>query len=197
MKERLKRIEDELNMFTELKQLCDDEKVEKFSFQCTRLMTCISHRLRQIRNVELDHRKVYANLMKNPASSDLVKPFFRSQIYRCKMWTKGAINGNRDLCSYMCSINDTLDSYKEVGTVDLLEQANYDVLLPTEILEKYLDLDSNPESVRQSSDKWIELRRNARVIGSTCYKVIGLGLLRETQEHYDEHILGKKTKGKE
>ena len=37
---------------------------------------------------------------------------------------------------------------------------------------------------------------NARVTGSTCYKVIGLGLLREQQEHYDEYILGKKPKEK-
>ena len=37
---------------------------------------------------------------------------------------------------------------------------------------------------------------NARATGSTCYKAIGLGLLREQQEHYDEYILGKKPKEK-
>ena len=112
------------------------------------------------------------------------------------MWTKGAINANRDLCNYVCSLNDMLDCYKEVGTVDLLEQPNYDVLLPTDILQNYLDLDCNPEIVKQRSDKWLELRMNARVTGSTCYKAIGLGLLREQQEHYDEYILRKKPKEK-
>ena len=73
------------------------------------------------------------------------------------MWTKGAINANKDLCSYVCSLNDTLDCYKEVGTVDLLEHPNYDVLLPTDILENYLDLDTNPEIVKQRLDKCLEL----------------------------------------
>ena len=74
-------------MVTELKHPCDDEKMEEISFQCTRLMSCISHRLRQIWKMELDHRRVHSNLMKNSASGDLVKSFFRSQIYSCKMWT--------------------------------------------------------------------------------------------------------------
>ena len=124
---------------------------------------------------------MFANLLKNPASSELVKSFFRSQIYSCKMWSKGAINANRDLCNYVCSLNDTLDSYKELGTVDLLEQPNYDVLFPTDIMHNYFDLHSNPEIVKQKSEKWLQLRMNARVTGSTCYKAIGLGLLREQQ----------------
>ena len=171
-----------------LKKLCDDEKMEEISLQCTRLMNCISQRLKQIRKVESDHRWVFANLRKNPASSELVKSFFRSQIYSCKMWNKGAINANRDLCNYVCILNDMLDCYKEVETVGLLEQPSYDVLLPTDILQNYLDLDSSPEIVKQRSDKWLELRMNAKVTGSTCYKAIGLGLLREQQEHYDEYI---------
>ena len=126
-------------MVENLKKLCDDEKMEEISFQCTRLMSCISHRLKEIRKVETDHRRVHGNLLKNPASRELVKSFFRSQIYSCKMWTKGTINANRDLCSYICSLNDTLDCYKEVGTIDLLEQPNYDVLLPIHILHNFLD----------------------------------------------------------
>ena len=196
VKESIKQIEHELEIVENLKKLCDDDKMEEISFQCTRLVSCISQRLKQIRKVESDHRRVFANLLKNPASSELVKTFFRSQIYSCKMWTKGAINANRDLCNYVCSLNDTLDCYKEVGTVDLLEQPNYDVLLPKDILQNYLDLDRNQEIAKQRSDKWLELRMNARVTGSTCYKAIGLGLLREQQEHYDEYILGKKPKEK-
>ena len=51
-------------MVENLKKLCDDEKMEEISFQCMRLMNCISHRLKQIRNVELDHRRVYGYLLK-------------------------------------------------------------------------------------------------------------------------------------
>ena len=153
VKESIKGIEHDLEIVENLKKLCDDEKMEEISFQYTRLVSCISQRLKQIRKVESDHRWVFANLLKNPASSELVKSFFRSQIYSCKMWTKGAINANRDLCNYVCSLNDMLDCYKEVGTFDLLEQPSYDVLLPTDILQNYLDLDSNPDIVKQRSDK--------------------------------------------
>ena len=77
----------ELEIVENLKKLCDDEKMEEISFQCTSLVSCISHRLKEIRKVESDHRWVFANLVKNPASSKLVKSFCRPQIYSCKMWT--------------------------------------------------------------------------------------------------------------
>ena len=51
VKESMKRMEDELYIVENLKKLCDDEKMEEISFQCTRLMSCISHRLKEIRKV--------------------------------------------------------------------------------------------------------------------------------------------------
>ena len=57
----------------------------------------------------------------------------------------------------MCSLNDTLNCYKEVGTIDLLEEPNYDVLLPTHILHNFLDLTSNPEIVKERSEIWLQL----------------------------------------
>ena len=37
-------------------------------------------------------------------------------------------------------------------------------------------------------------KKKARVTGSTCYKAIGLGLLLEAQDHFDEYILKEKSK---
>ena len=46
VKESIKRIEHELEIVENLKKLCDDEKMEEISFQCTRLVSCISQRLK-------------------------------------------------------------------------------------------------------------------------------------------------------
>ena len=41
---------------------------------------------------------------------------------------------------------------------------------------------------------WYDMWKKAKVTGSTCFKAIGLGLLWESQEHYDEYILHKPKK---
>ena len=67
-------------------------------------------------------------------------------------------------------------------------------MLPPEILHKYYDLHKYPEIVKQRSQIWFEIRKKARITASTCFKGIGLGLLRECQEHSEEFIEKKEPK---
>ena len=49
----------------------------------------------------------------------------------------------------------------------------------------------NPRRTKQRTEQWHELRRLSKITGSTLYKAIGLGLLREEQARYDEVYAGK------
>ena len=42
--------------------------------------------------------------------------------------------------------------------------------------------------MKQKSEKWFELRKEAKVTGSTLYKSIGLDTLKKQKEHYEEFI---------
>ena len=71
---------------------------------------------------------------------------------------------------------------------------NYDILFDPKILKNYYDLQINQEVIKQRTSMWHDLRKKARVTGSTCYKGIGLGVLHEAQDHFDEYILKKSPK---
>jgi hypothetical protein len=55
-----------------------------------------------------------------------------------------------------------------------------------------LDPDNLTEDSRltpQMTDKWFEIRKEAMVTGSTCHKAVGLGKLKEQQEHFASPLL--------
>ena len=66
------------------------------------------------------------------------------------------------------------------GTVDLDKQSNYVCLR-----EPTVDEPSSPETTKQHSSQWHELRKSAAVTGSTLYRALGLASLKEQQEHFD------------
>ena len=47
-----------------------------------------------------------------------------------------------------------------------------------------------PRNTKQRSSKWFELRKSARVTGSTLYKALGLDGMRRLKEHFDHVVCG-------
>ncbi|XP_071139869.1 uncharacterized protein [Mytilus edulis] len=47
--------------------------------------------------------------------------------------------------------------------------------------------------IKQRGDEWFELRKGSRITGSTIFRGIGLGTLKEQQQHYDKAFHGKET----
>ena len=91
-------------------------------------------------------------------------------------------------------MNDAEDQYCDIGNVNLLEKSNIDILFPPHQLCTNYDLCENPNWTKQRSNMWYDMHKKAKVTGSTCFKAIGLGLLRQAQEHYDKYILHKPRK---
>jgi hypothetical protein len=40
-------------------------------------------------------------------------------------------------------------------------------------------------AVEKRTDRWLQLRKESRVTGSTLFRALGLATLREQQEHFD------------
>ena len=51
-----------------------------------------------------------------------------------------------------------------------------------------MDLNKYTHVVKQKSEKWFELWREAKVTGSTLYTSKGLDTLKKQKEHYEEFI---------
>ena len=86
------------------------------------------------------------------------------------------------------------EEYKDTGYVDLNIQNNMDILFPPDILQKYCNFRECPKLVKQRMDIWFSLHKQGHVTGSTCFKAVGFGLLREQQQHFDTFVLDKDPK---
>ena len=147
-----------------------------------------------MRTLECFYKRQLAKYQKDPKISEMKKSFAIAQIYLTKACTKQSLNVNRDLCSILSKLNNMKEEFQDTGNVDLNVQSNLDILLSPEILQQYCNLKECPEFVKQRTDMWFNLRRESRVTGSTCFKALGFGLLREHQEHFDTFVLKKDPK---
>lgn len=74
--------------------------------------------------------------------------------------------------------------------VDLELKANCKMLMLPKLIENKVNLNVHTYLVKQMSDKWFELRKQALTMGSTIYKLVGLDALKRQKEHFNEFALG-------
>ena len=103
---------------------------------------------------------------------------------------------NLKITSIMAFINSNGDTHigEKTRHVNLSEIGNNFQLLPPEIVSLHwnLDDDSNMQFIKQCSDKWLELRKNYRIRGSTLNSAIGLDTLQKQKELHYVHVCGRK-----
>ena len=88
-----------------------------------------------------------------------------------------------ELIRCIADINDTETEFALSEEINLNEKENY-VPLPD-------DTDShNPHFVKQRSEEWHRIRREALITGSTIYKALGLDTLKAQKEHFDSVMCG-------
>jgi hypothetical protein len=72
--------------------------------------------------------------------------------------------------------------YSSEQEINLQSCKNYN-----ELLEQETD---NPRYIKQRSDKWMNIRKKAKVTGSTLYEALGLDTLKKQQQHFEKVICG-------
>ena len=78
--------------------------------------------------------------------------------------------------------------------INLTERGNIFQLLPPEIVMQSTDLDNpqNMQFIKQCTDKWFDIRKQYRVIGSMLNSAIGLDTLQKQKDHHYQHVCGRK-----
>ena len=134
------RLQEELNLIKDIKIQCDGKNLELLSFYCSRLINVISNSIRDIHKVEKGHQRLLDRFQRDNKCSELTRSYVKLQIYNCKECIKQSLNVNRDLCQHLSKMNGTEDVYIDLGTVNLMKQQNYDILLNPEHLVANFDL---------------------------------------------------------
>ena len=88
-----------------------------------------------------------------------------------------------DICLVCAKVNKTQNLYCYASEVSLSSQGNYHELRPN-------NDPSDTTHVKQRTDPWHSIRKEALVTGSTCNVALGLGQLKQQQAHFDKVISG-------
>ena len=114
----------------------------------------------------------------------------------CESVVRQLLELNLKITEVMAHLNTNGDVHigTDVRHVNLTDLGNNYELLPPELVSLYMDLDSeeNYQFVKQRTNKWFALRKEARVTGSTLNSAIGLDMLSKQKEHHYVHVHGRK-----
>ena len=114
----------------------------------------------------------------------------------CESVVRRLLELNLKITEVMAHLNTNGDVHigTDVRHVNLTDLGNNYQLLPPELVSLYMDLDSeeNYQFVKQRTNKWFVLRKEARVTGSTLNSAIGLDTLSKQKEHHYVHVRGRK-----
>ena len=107
--------------------------------------------------------------------------FIQTQIIKIELCVTNLLECIDGIGFYITVLNGSSKHYRYGRDIeiDLIKQANY-VCLPATAV----DARENPE-VKQRSQEWHRLRSGARVTGSTLFKTLGLGTLKDQKAHFD------------
>ncbi|KAH3813853.1 hypothetical protein DPMN_142323 [Dreissena polymorpha] len=88
-----------------------------------------------------------------------------------------------DLCCNGATINKMENTFCKSTSVVMDEQPNYNALV-----ENFPTNDTR--FVQQKTEKWFDIRKEAKVTGSTCNSALGLGKLKQQRKHFDQVMKG-------
>ena len=113
----------------------------------------------------------------------------------CESVIRRLLEVNLKCSEIMASINNNTDVHicGRARHVSLIEHANNFQLLPPEIVKYTLDLtnENNIQYIKQRTEEWFALRKQARVTGSTLNNALGLDTLQKQKQHHYIHIRGR------
>ncbi|CAG2228709.1 unnamed protein product [Mytilus edulis] len=115
----------------------------------------------------------------------------KTNIALIKECIDGMMNVIDKLCQFCSVLNDSERNFRCDTMVTMSKQENLKCLgMISE--NEFIEITSRTKFIKQRSDDWFNIRSQAKVTASELHHALGLGTLRQQQDHYDKVILGKK-----
>lgn len=115
----------------------------------------------------------------------------KTNIALIKECIDGMMNVIDKLCQFCSVLNDSERNFRSDTMVTMSKQENLKCLgMISE--NEFIEITSRTKFIKQRSDDWFNIRSQAKVTASELHHALGLGTLRQQQDHYDKVILGKK-----
>ena len=116
--------------------------------------------------------------------------FLNEHSARCDTNIGRALHINHKLLKTLSACMKNSDVFCDSKIVDFGQQNNSYFLFSCERNSQFFDLNSpeNTDLVKQRSDVWFQMRKNAKVTGSTLFNALGLSTLANLKSHHYKFV---------
>lgn len=113
--------------------------------------------------------------------------------HECEINLNRALALNRRLMLLAATCQGMQLCFSETGFFTLSKSPLACILLPVDFMEEYIGVDmvTRPLEVKQGSDLWLQMRKCARVTGSTLYNALGLETFEAQKKHFAHFVKGQ------
>ena len=168
------------------------------------ILKTASKRLQELRLIHVKKRQALEHLMTSAGPNwkesklSFAVSSVRTNLYRIKECISGLVHHIDQISYFIACLNKTGHMYCLNNSVDLGKQHNYVCLLGLNDTWLQDNNDSQmvlqyAQFVKQRTNVWFNLRKLAKVTGSTFNKALGLEGLKSQLEHFDRLFCGKQT----
>jgi hypothetical protein len=182
-KEKLKSIEDEIT----------DQLQNPLVLKVRSLLKDFTLLLRELRENRLDKTKRLSNLQTKAENNkdknyQLAISSVRSHLLRSANVVRRCLASNKSICSILANVQLTPYLFAIGDNVQLSNQVNMKMLHDIDTVSQMFDITTNTHIVKQYTEQWRELRKQARVTGSSAHNAIGLRGKKEMDQHYNHYV---------
>ena len=169
---------------------CDKDFIREHSITT---LCNISKRIRELRNAKIKKQLALSKYKHIAASCNEQKYVYvisslRTALFRINQCINDALRVI-DMLRCLSSECAGKNNYVIGPSVDLNRQENYHCLIDTPPNAIFHQI--TPREIKQKTPQWHEIRNTARVTGSTMHRALGFDTLKNQQQHFNVHVLGK------
>lgn len=162
------------------------------------VINSLSHRIKHLRSVK-KKKEMTLNKLKSVCTSEQMKSKYsyaisalKTYIYQINACISRLLK-SIDLLGKIIAICNGVGELYQCGPIcDLRVRENYVCLTGPECIPDSRSI-STSSTVKQRSDVWFDIRKLAKVTGSSCHQALGLSGLKKMKDHF-ENVVNSKEK---
>ena len=209
--EKMEKLDDDIQLLEELSSILE-KAMERDVYELTdlndevqnaliilgkKILNILSSRLEELRLVK-QKKTVTLEKIKSLCTSEVLRQKYsyalsaiRTHVFQINVCIGRLLKSIDVVASMIAFCNGVGHLYVTGNSCDLSITENYICLCGPKDIANYSENDVNTSLVKQRSEPWQNIRKMAKVTGSTCHTAIGLSGLKKQKEHF-EHVLGDK-----
>jgi hypothetical protein len=193
LQQQERKINNFKSQLAKIQTTIDDQLKSPVILEVRNLLKLFTELLKEIRENRLDKSKKLSSLLVKAENNkdknyQLAISSLKTHLLRSHNLIARCLSANKSICSILANIQLMPYSFAAGDQVDVSRQINMRLLHEVEIVSRLFDVNLHTNIVKQYTQQWTQLRRYARITGSTAHNAIGLRGKPELQQHFTHYV---------